>query len=101
MKKIYQNCNRFGKWKKKESHRCFVKNCNNIIFPNKSPTCLSCNWKICNNGHCGYTTSEETRKTLSKFYDLFCEPHNYSNETKYALKIMIETFVNNCIGCLE
>lgn len=78
-----------------------MKNCNGTISPNKSLTCLSCNWKFCNNGHCGCNTGEETRKILSKFYDLFCEPHNYSKETQYALKIMLETFVNNCMKCLE
>lgn len=95
------DCLRKRIWKNKEIHACFINGCLAGVDPSCNKTCPSCNWKYCNNGHCGCDTSEETRDILSKFYDLFCKPHNYSNETKYALKIMLETFVNNCMEYLE
>lgn len=94
-------CNRLGKFGKRELHKCFVKNCDSIFFPDNNETCPKCNWKFCDNGHCGCSVSEETRKILDKFYDLFCEPHNYSEETKHALEIMLNTFYNFCYGCLK
>ena len=94
-------CVRFGKFGEYEFHMCFVQGCNIIFNPGNNETCPKCNWKPCDNGHCGCSVSKETKETLDKFYDLFCKPNEYSNETKYALFVMLNTFSNQCQGCLK
>jgi len=93
------HCRKQGKFNN-EMHMCFIQGCNNIFYPGKNETCPKCNYKKCDNGHCACNVSPETKEKLDKFYDLFCEPHDYSEETKYALFIMLNTFNNNCSGCL-
>jgi len=98
---VIMDCIRNNKFKELENHKCFVLGCNEIVIPSKNKTCSFCNWKLCNNGHCGCSLSFETWKSLSIFYELLCEKNNYSKETKYALKIMIKTYFKNCLRCLE
>ena len=87
-------CIRFGMFGKYEKHICFY--CFSRFSPGDVETCENCNWKKCGNGHCGCSVSKETMKVLDKFYDLFCEPKNYSKETKDALKVMLETYNQRC-----
>ncbi len=93
------SCNRFGNFGKDEMHICFQ--CLDQFSPGKNKTCEKCNWKLCNHGHCGCTVSKETKEVLDKFYDLLCEPHNYSKETKRALFEMVNIFHKYCMGCLK
>ena len=94
------DCNRMHQWKKNEHHICFVIDCNASVDTEKNKSCPKCNWKYCNNGHCGCSISKETKLILDKFYDLFCEPKQYKIETKYALNIMLDTFWKNCRKCI-
>ena len=91
---IIKNCIRNGKFGLFETHVCFY--CGNIFLPGKAQTCEICNWKKCSKGHCGCSTSKETKEILTKFYDLFCENNNYSNETIFALNIMLKCYMVNC-----
>ena len=93
------DCVRKSNFGKEEIHMCFQ--CKKIFLPGNNKTCPKCNWKFCNNGHCGCTVSKETREVLNKFYDLFCYPNGYSQETKNALFIMLNTFQNYCSRCLK
>ena len=84
-----------------EKHKCFKINCNTSFYPSKNDTCLICNWKKCNNNHCGCSLNKETFEVLNKFYNLFCNINNYSKDTIYSLKIMFETYYNNCFNNLK
>ncbi len=88
------DCIRKGKFGKYERHLCFY--CFSSFYPGNAETCEICNWKKCINGHCGCSLSKETREVLDKFYDLFCENHHYSIETKNALNIMLKTYFKWC-----
>lgn len=87
------HCIRKGIFRLNEIHKCFV--CGKGFSPGKSETCLICNWKKCEFGHCGCSVSKEMKLILDKFYDLFCV-NKYSNETKYALNIMLKCYLENC-----
>ena len=86
-------------FKKEERHICF--SCGLVFSPGNAKTCNKCNWRIPPCGCCGCSVSKETKEALDKFYDLFCQPNNYSQETKYALGIMIKTYSDNCLRCLN
>ena len=83
------------------NHKCFKLNCNSFFNPNNTKTCNICNWKKCYNNHCGCNINKDTSLILKKFYSLFCNINNYSKETIYALKIMLETYYNNCLKELK
>lgn len=95
------NCNRKGKFNWMELHKCFVKGCIDLFYPGVNETCEICNWKKCNNGHCGCSLSKETRDVLDSFYDLFCNPNDYSDETKFGLRIMLDTYYKECKDCID
>ena len=83
-----------------EYHKCFKIGCNSYFNPKNNKTCLICNWKKCNNNHCGCSISNDTYLILKRFYSLFCKYNNYSKETIYSLKVMLKTYYNNCMNKL-
>lgn len=91
-------CIRKGNFGINEVHKCFQ--CEEFFSPGLNKTCSKCNWKICNNNHCGCTLSHETKKIMSKFYKLLCTPQNYTKETRKALEIMIKTYYTYCLKWL-
>jgi hypothetical protein len=67
------DCIRKGDFEIEEKHQCFVIGCDSYVLPLHSETCPKCNFKYCLKGHCGCSVSEETRYALSVLYDTYCK----------------------------
>lgn len=57
----------------KEAHPCFIIGCGGYCFPAEAKTCKKCNFKFCENGHCGCNLSEEARYAVNMLYKTYCE----------------------------
>ena len=42
-------------------------------YPATSDTCRKCNFKFCDNGHCGCNLTEEARYAVNTLYETYCE----------------------------
>ena len=67
------DCIRRGKFAETEAHRCFVLGCTADCYPLASDTCPKCNFKFCDNGHCGCHLTEEARYAVNVLYETYCE----------------------------
>ena len=66
------DCIRKNKFEIDEKHQCFVIGCNSYFKPINNKTCPICNYKFCNNGHCGCSVSKETKYALDILYNTYC-----------------------------
>ncbi len=67
------DCIRKGDFNSIEAHPCFIIGCNGYCYPVESETCSICNFKKCENNHCGCDLTEEARYAVNKLYETYCE----------------------------
>ena len=67
------DCKRKGIFEEDETHKCFVLNCDSFCYPAKDNTCPDCNFKFCEENHCACDLSEEARYALTILYETYCE----------------------------
>jgi hypothetical protein len=67
------DCRRKGDFHPEEQHKCFLIGCTSLVFPARSDTCQVCNWKKCEEGHCGCDLIPEARFAVDTLYSTFCD----------------------------
>ena len=67
------DCKRKGNFNIEEAHKCFKLGCEAKCYPALSKTCPKCNWKYCDNGHCGCSLTKEARYAIDILYKTVCE----------------------------
>lgn len=66
-------CIRKGKFDPEEKHKCFVEDCISHVVPATAITCIDCNFKYCEVGHCACSLSKEAQYAVKILYETYCE----------------------------
>jgi len=66
------DCIRRNNFISEEKHKCFVIGCEGYCYPATAKTCEKCHFKICENGHCGCDLTEEAKFAIDILYETFC-----------------------------